>query len=171
MPNLIFTLTPDVLKVAELSFNSLIINLGRTCRMFYNPKIIPCINCVYDSINRKSSGVYLSGGPYPFPMGSQCPVCYGKGTITEDAYEDVTLLIQEDVKQFQKIGNLNFPNGSIQTKGFIADLPKIQRCDYMLKHVDLSSVLPQKYKLYGEPLCPGNIVQSKYFVCLWERIL
>lgn len=163
-------LTPDVLNVAKLAFDSLIYTLGKTCRLFITPKTLRCINCIYDPINKRSSNIYLTGGPYPFPEGSQCPLCGGKGIIVEEAYDDVILLIQEDVSKFQKIGSLNFPDGSIQTKGFITDLPKIQRCNYMLKHVDLSSILPQKYKLSGEPICPGNIVKSRYFVCLWERM-
>ena len=167
----IFTLTPDIKAIISSAFDDIITELGKICRVYYTPKIILCVNCIFDSVNHRSTGLYLSGGPYPFPVGSPCPVCFGRGTITEEAYDDVNLLIQEDVKQFQKIGNLDFPNGSIQTKGLVADLPKIQRCDHMLKHVNLSDVLPQKYKLLGEPICPGNIIQSRYFICLWERVM
>lgn len=164
-------LSTSIRNGSRNAFDSLIVTFGKTSRLILPPKITYCDNCKIDPIGKKSSNIWINGGPAPFPNGSLCPMCEGKGTIAQEVYYDVTMLIQEDPTKFEKIFSVNFPDGAIQTKCFITELPKIQQCQYMIKHLDLINVLPQKYKLFGEPLCPGNIVQSRYIVALWERVI
>lgn len=127
-------------------------------------------NCHYDPIGKKSSNRYLHGGPISFPMGSICPLCGGVGYKAIEVEETVTLLINEDPKTFQIFGSTAIHDGTIQTKGFIVDLPKIMKCSYMIKDLNIRPYIEYRYKLASEPLVPANIAPGKIFVANWTRI-
>ena len=168
----IFTISDEIRQVAMDAFDTLINELSKTCRLYYPPKMQECSNCVVDMIGRKSSNIYLHGGPIPFPFGGMCPMCDGAGYKAIEVYHDVNFLVNENIKSFYKDGlpsNVNLPNGTIQTKGYITDMPKVKRCSHMIKHLALENYQTMNYTLYGEPLSPGNIIQGRYFVALWLR--
>jgi len=171
----IFTLSDDIKNLAHAAFTDLINELGKRCRLVFPPKMAPCANCVIDPIGNKSSNRYVNGGPAPFPMGSICPACGGRGRIATENSRDIILLVNENPKQFDnslKLNNANiyYPDGTIQTKGFIRDLPDVLKCTEMIKDLSIQPYIEYRYKRYGEPLSPGNIVQGAFFVCLWTRV-
>jgi len=165
----IFTLTDDIKRIATDAFDDLLDTLGRQCRLYYPPKSIRCENCSLSLVGGKPSNKYLHGGPQPFPLGSLCPACGGNNIIMTEVYTDINLLITEDIAKYKKLENINIPNGSIRTKGYVNDMQKVMQCDYMIKDHEQQGILYQKYRLYGEILMPGNIIKNRYFVCYWER--
>jgi hypothetical protein len=171
----IFTISDGIRNLAKDAFSDLINQLGKPCKLIFPPKMTACANCIPDPIGNKSSNRYNTGGPAPFPMGSICPVCGGKGQIATENSRVVTLLINEDPKQFDKSLQLNnsniyYPDGTIQAKGFIADLPDVLKCTEMIKDTNIQPYIEYRYKRYGEPLSPGNIVQGAFFISLWTRV-
>lgn len=171
----IFAITPEIRNLAKAAFSDLIDQLSKPVKLVYPPKMERCDNCVYNPVGKKSSNVYVTGGPIPFPLGSICPLCGGAGMRATENSDIVNLLINEDVKTFDKSlkldnTNIYYPAGTIQCKGYVRDLPKILKCDYMIKDMNLQPMMEYRYKRYGEPMVPGNIVQDYFFISLWQRI-
>lgn len=164
----IFTITQDIRDVAINAFDTLIIELGKTCRLYYPPQMVAC-NCTADPVGEKPNNYFDNGGSVGFPLGSVCPECNGSGFRSERAYSDVLMLVNEDPKTFYKEFGVNIPDGFIQTKCLIESLNTILRCDYMQKDILTSDYLNTTYKINGQPIMPGNIIQRRYVVALWEK--
>jgi hypothetical protein len=167
----IFEITQSIRDLATAAFSDLLDQLGKPCKLFYPPRMKACSNCIADPIGHKSTNRWLRGGPVEFPFGSICPLCGGQGAIAEEVSETVNLLVTQDVTKFEKIGisNVNLPDGIIQTKGYLSDLSKILKCDYIIVNTNIQNIITQRYKLFSEPVSPGNISQNVFFICLWQR--
>lgn len=166
----IFTITDDIRNIASKAIDDLIDQLGKRCRLVYPPTYTLCPNCIFDSIGNKSSNHYKHGGPVSFDSGI-CPMCNGVGREATFPTEIINLLCAWTPKEwFILPENLRIPDGDLQTKGYLADLPKIKRCVEMVMEVANEAYGHWRFKLAGDPIEPGNIVQGRYCVCLWKRI-
>jgi hypothetical protein len=169
----IFTLDADTKSVITQALDDLITELGKPCRLEYPPKWAPCVNCVYDPIGNKSSNRWLSGGPMQFPNGQTCPMCNGVGQLATAVTEVITFLCAWEPRKFWfPIPNLQIrsPYSIVQTKGFLKDLPKIERANFLYFQTPIEGIARKKYKLFKEPGDPSNIIQNRYFVASWERV-
>lgn len=168
----IFTLTSSVKSVITAALDDLITELGKNCMLVYPPKMTACVNCVYDPIGKKSSNVYLSGGPTPFGATQRCPMCDGAGRMAIPVQESIKLLCSLDPKKFFMpvpdipIGS---PEAYLQTKGMLSDLPKIKRADFLIFQTDISGIIEKKFRLFKEPADISNIIQGRYFVATWKQ--
>lgn len=166
----IFTITPGIRQIASDAIDDLINQLGKPCRLVYPPIYTACPNCVFDPIGNKSSNRYKHGGPVPFQFGN-CPMCNGAGREATFPTEVVTLLCAWTPKQwFILPENLRMPDGDLQTKGYISDLPKIKRAVEMDMEISQEAYGHWRFKLASDPIDAGNIIQGRYCVCLWKRI-
>jgi len=163
----LFTLTPDILALAKTAFSDLIVEMGKNCELYYT-NTIPCENCIPDDMIGRGS-VYNGTGPNPFNLG-MCPLCNGTGNSQDFTSEIIRMSVNKEIKSFfGKVPNIRIPDGSIQTRGYIADLPKVLRCDHMICQVELKPYIVETYKLYGTPTDKSNIVQNTFFYATWER--
>ncbi len=168
----IFTLQQSIIDIMDAALGDLILYLGKNCRIVYPPVITPCTNCLRDSIGNKSKNIYLHGGPFPFPQGSICPVCDGTGSTRAEEVTEVTrFIVTWSPKKFNDapVDPARIAKGVIEIKGYIIDMPKISRMSYLVPHIDIEGYAHYRFRLVGEPISPGNIVQGKYFVALLER--
>lgn len=173
----LFTLDNDIKSVSQDAFDTLILQLGKPCRLNYPPTQNYCPNCVFDTAAGKSSGSYLQGGPTPFPNGTICPACGGKGYLAVSQSGIITMLcnFKPSVWQLQAIFgpktpvNLRVPNGLCLTKGFLTDVPKVVKCQDAVLATNVEPYLRYRFQLASEPVDNNSIVQARYFDCLWER--
>jgi hypothetical protein len=152
----------QLIHVTEV-FDAMINQWGKTCKLVYPPKYVPCSNCEF--------GTYKTGGPMPFTFGL-CPMCNSNGTKAEEVSENVILLInwRPSIWEYPILNtNIVKPNNSIETKGFMSDLPKILQCDHLVI-LNVDGYKHFKFKLNGEPVDQGSVVQARYFKALWNRI-
>ena len=73
-------------------------------------------------------------------------------------------------KTFNNIGlEVDIPNNSIQTVGYMSDYPKLMKAKELL--VDIGSYNKMRYKRSGEPI-PQGFKQNptQYIVVFWERV-
>lgn len=145
-------------------------DFGVNCKLIYPPIKTSCDNCVYDTLNDRSSNQYNGSGPMPFTFGI-CPWCDGLGfkeTLTTDI---IKLRLSFSRKNWIKIGPiLNIPDSSLQALGFLTDLPKIQKAKKMEANCDQSGYGSVIYNLSSEPTTYG-FKNNRYIISMWHRQL
>ena len=168
----IFNISADIKKIAQDAIDDLIDQLGKDCELVYPPIPETCVNCELDPIGNKSSNHWTNGGPMPFPNGSICPMCNGEGLHFKEITRSIKLLIANSPSEwFVKMpAGLQVPAGTIQTKGYIKDLPDVLKTRKLIVQLSLEPMVRFTYELAGEPIDQGNIVQNRYWVAVWNRI-
>lgn len=166
----IFTITPQIRKIAADAIDDLIDQLGKDCLLQYDALKIDCPNCIYDISTNRSTNKYQIGGPRPFPTGTLCPVCKGVGTLNSTHTDTVRMLCQWNPRKFNILpGNLEVPNSWVQTKGYMTDLPKIMQSKKMIIELPITPYIRATFNLWGDPIDAGNIIQGRYFIALWKQ--
>lgn len=174
-------ISADIRATAAAALDSLMApqengGLGKHCKLLFDPKRTKCPNCYWDQQNQRSANHYRPGGPQPFPDGSLCPVCLGKGVIEQEVSQDIVMLCNFNPRTWLVLPgldpstiNLQIPGGAVQTKGWMTDMEKVLQSRRMILDFPNQGIHRYLYELAGEPVSPGNIVQGKYFVALWRR--
>lgn len=81
----------------------------------------------------------------------------------------IVLKVYYDPKTWINVGgNIQVPNGTIQTVGYLSDLNKIFQAKGLIAHEDINSFKELRYERLGEPATFG-FKQNRYFSCLWSR--
>lgn len=130
-----------------------------------------CSNCIFNSSNGCSSGIFSGTGPKPFPEGSICPVCMGQGTIIADAVEEnINMLVIFDSKYFINlpVQSINIPGSVAQTICCIDYYPKIKNTYEAVLNTDISDITSQVYERTSEPQ-PMGLGRSQYILTTWKR--
>lgn len=169
MANL-FTLTNQVKSVAQNAIDSLIDQLGKDCLLIYPPTPIACPNCIPDPIGNKSSNKWITGGPMEFYNGP-CPVCNGEGVRYDNHTETIRQLISSEPSKFfiKPPAGIQIPDGMIQCKTYFSHINKIVQSQEMVLQPSVQNTIRWRYKLVGEPVDVGNIIQNRYIVSIWRR--
>lgn len=92
-------------------------------------------------------------------------------TVTEvEKLTDIKLKVYWDAKEWIGIGdnNLNIPNGSIQTIGFMSDLQAVLSAKELIVHKGIKDIKEMRFTRYGEHI-PMGLQQNRYFACYWSR--
>jgi len=135
-----------------------------TCTLvFGGQKFVACVNC--------AGGIYVPGGPIPFPNGKICPLCNNKPIQVEET-EEVSLAVFFDQKKWRTMATRTSPktfNELAETMCAITLYPKLKAC----KHIILDNVnelyARSVYKRMGEPE-PCGFGDMRYILTAWERV-
>jgi hypothetical protein len=150
------------------------------CDLIYQgTKFSDCPNCIYNAVGNKSANRYQAGGPNPFPNGSLCPVCQGKGklmpqAVTEDLYMGV-FWNYKDWKEFgltsagNRADSLNFPEGIVKTLSKIETYSQIMRCTEAILDTSLENYARHRFTRQGEPN-PHGLGAPAFIVTTWKRV-
>ncbi len=94
----------------------------------------------------------------------------GTKTIKEtEVLTDIKLKVYWDEKQWTGITKgIVVPNASIQTIGFMTDLPKILSAKQLLVHKGIKDYKEMRFERVGEHT-PLGLKQDRYFACFWKR--
>ncbi len=66
-------------------------------------------------------------------------------------------------------GNIQVPDGTIQTIGYLSDLDIILQAKALIAHTAINNIKELRYQRLGEPSTFG-FKQDRYFACLWSRV-
>jgi len=94
----------------------------------------------------------------------------GTKTIKEtEVLSEIKLKVYWEPKQWIGVTNtLVIPDGSIQTLGFMSDLPKILAAKQLIVHQDIKDYKVMRFERINEPI-PVGLRQNRYFACMWKR--
>lgn len=170
----IINLDADTRATMQGAFDDLIGIAGKPCLIVYPPRWNLCGNCIFDPMKQLSSNRWKTGGPMPFPAGAPCPLCSGKGRRADEVSETITMICTWVPKPWYNKGpqvdELRIPYGLLQTKGFLTDLPRIQKCDHLQVELPIQGVLVANYKLVAQPGDLHHFIQGRYCVAKWEMM-
>jgi hypothetical protein len=83
---------------------------------------------------------------------------------------DIKLKVYWDQKNWVNVGgNIVVPDGSIQTIGFMKDLPKILQAKALIVHKNIKDYKELRFERIGEHV-PMGLRQNRYFGCMWKRV-
>jgi hypothetical protein len=130
-----------------------------------------CGNCVFDTIQHRSTNRYNNTGPSPFPEYSICPVCQGAGMIDKSKDETIYMAVLFDHKYWLNWGSktVNINDGMIQTICSIQYMPKIVNCKEMIVNQNMNNYGNYNYTRAGDPE-PVGLGNHDYIVTLWKRL-
>lgn len=98
---------------------------------------------------------------------------YDRGikTIREiETLSEVKLKVYWDQRNWIGVaGNIQIPDGSIQTIGFMTDLPKVLKAKALIVHKEIKDYKELRFERMGEHI-PMGLRQNRYFACNWRRI-
>jgi len=98
---------------------------------------------------------------------------YDRGTKTIKEVEtlsDIKLKVYWDAKQWIGVaGSIQIPDNSIQTIGFMSDLPKVLKAKSLIVHKGIKDIKEIRFQRFGEHI-PIGIKQERYFACFWTRV-
>jgi hypothetical protein len=82
----------------------------------------------------------------------------------------VKLKVYADPKTWINVaGNIAVPDGTIQTVGYMSDLPKILQAKAMIVHDAIQGYKELRYQRMGE-YTPTGFKLDRYFSCFWKRV-
>lgn len=168
----LFTLDSATKSTIQDALDDIIAEFGKDCRLVYEGKWAACVNCLIDATSGKSTNRWRTGGPVPFQIGV-CPQCKGTGRRAEEVSESVRFKVEWEPKNFEypvEGLDLRVPHSVCQIKGYLSDLPKVNRCDHIIIQTPIEGIIQARFKLYGEPISPGNIIQGRYFVAALKQL-
>lgn len=92
-------------------------------------------------------------------------------TIKEtEILTDIKLKVYWDSKQWYGVtDSIVLPQGSIQTIGFMTDLPRVLAAKNLIVHKDIKDYKEMRFERYGEHI-PLGLKQNRYFACFWKRV-
>jgi len=144
-------------------------NDATVCKLIYPPKHDECENCIYSPQTNRSSGIYKSGGLYPFTTGTLCPFCGGEGRLTIPQEEAVRVRFYAKPSKYLSLEvRLANPDGKAYLIAYISDLPKFQRAVEIVVNSPLRGIKQWKYQFDGGPQ-PHGLGHDRYFIQLLQR--
>jgi hypothetical protein len=136
---------------------------GVTCQLVSINKVEEIVHTPNNNIPEKNSinAHRIRGGDYE----------RANKIIKEvEVLTDIKLKVYYDPRQWVNVGgNIKAPEGSVQTVGFMSDLPKILQAKAMIIHKDIKDIKELRYEMMGE-YAPVTFKNDRYFSCLWKRI-
>jgi hypothetical protein len=151
--------------VDELINNNFI---GKDCTVYYPPTRTECPNCTVVKLASGSSNQYKTGGPVPFTVG-MCPYCAGEGYQETHPTDSIRLRIYWNKRDWAKVApQLQVPDAQAMTIGFLADMDKCLRSQYIRLVDEQGHLMIYRFTLAGEP-SPHGFGKSRYFIAYWKR--
>jgi hypothetical protein len=139
----IFEITDSIRQIASNAIDDLIDQLGKDVKLVYKPIFVPC-DCARDLIGRKGPHVWQTGGPSNVAGPTSCVLCNGTGKKEIVATDNIKLLCNIDIKGFETLPETDIrvrqTGNVVRTKGYVADMPKVVKCDYAIFQVPLEGV-------------------------------
>jgi hypothetical protein len=148
-------------------YDNLIESFGVSCKLIYHSKFIASTSNLQLADSTYISNTGLHGGP----IGSTSHEKGGQNLIAEESSEDIIMVVDWTIKDKKIFGkNINLPHAIIKTRGFLEDLPKLQKCVEMQINLPNQPITVGSYRILGEGDDIFSISKNRYFFCYWERI-
>ena len=156
-----------LINVYRGAIDSMINQLGKNLFINFPPIVEPCVNCFFDSVRRRSTGIYIPGGPRPFKRGRQCPWCKGRGFEETPNTKCIFGLIKWDPKEILNYGiDVSDYSGVVRVNTFLTEAVDIIKARTAVIDYDQKEPLRLRTKLLKGPV-PVGLREDRYCVRCW----
>jgi len=160
---------PDsLIRIYQSRIDALINQLGKNVYLEFDPIRDPCPNCKYDTIRKRSTGIYIIGGPRPFQRGRQCPYCKGRGFTETPVNKCIKCLIKWNPKDAENFGiSVSNKKGIVRLKTFLTESDDLTRAKTILPNHDIIGQMQLRARLIRGPI-PVGLREDRYCISFWE---
>ena len=135
------------------------------CTLVYGgQKFENCSNC--------QGGVYVPGGPIPFPNGKICPLCQGTSRREVEQTDTIYLMPIFNSKKWTTTiikTSPKYPNEVCETMSLLSTMPQLKACKHIILDSTNSNYTRNVFKRLGEPE-PCGFGDMRYIITAWERV-
>ncbi len=160
----------NLIRIYQSRIDALINQLGTNVHLEFNPIKTPCPNCTFDNIRKRSTGIYIPGGPRPFSRGRQCPWCKGRGFEETPVQKCIKCLAKWNPQDAADFGiSVSKRKGVVRLKTFLTEADDLIRANTVIAEADIVSQLKLRVKLIKGPI-PVGLREDRYCISFWELL-
>ena len=160
----------ELIEIYQSRIDALINQIGKNVYLEFSPIIDPCPNCTYDTFRKRSTGIYIPGGPRPFERGRRCPYCKGEGFLETEVNKCIKALIKWGVSANQNFGlSLSERKGVVRLKTLLTDADDIARAKTAIVNHDIVDQMKLRVKLIRGPI-PAGLREDRYALSFWKLV-
>lgn len=141
--------------------DAMIADFGVNCQLVYTEKIEEISESIPRPKQRRSLNVQDRNDSSGFSRGT-------KKYKTVENTENIKLRVYWNKKDWIKIGDIDVPDGSIQTIGYLTDITKINKAKALIVNTDVDGYEEYRFEKTAESF-PWGFKQNRYVVCFWSR--
>jgi hypothetical protein len=141
--------------------DEMITSFGVSCSLIYTHQVEVITESVPTVKQRRSLNIQNRNESAGFSRGSST-------FKTVENTDTLTMRVYRNKKDFIKIGQIDVPDGAIQTISYLSDLPKLNRAIALITDTQLSAHETYRYVKVSEPV-PHGLEHDRYIICLWKR--
>lgn len=161
---------PALIAIYQSRIDALINQLGKNVYLEFDPIRAACPNCTYDTLRKRSTGIYKAGGPREFARGRRCPYCKGRGFTETAVNKCIKCLIKWnpiEAKNFD-IAISNY-KGIVRLKTYLTLADDLARARTIIVNHDIVDQMKLRVKLVQGPI-PVGLREDRYCISFWELL-
>ncbi|UCG02426.1 MAG: hypothetical protein JSW11_00240 [Candidatus Heimdallarchaeota archaeon] len=160
----------NLINIYQSRIDAVINQLGKNVLLEFDPIRGECLNCEYDTLRRRSTGIYKIGGPISFKRGRPCPYCKGKGLIETTVTKCIKCLIRWNPEDMGNYGiSVLQRKGIVRFKTFLSSIPDLIKTRTAISNYDIMNRTILRVKLISGPI-PVGLREDRYCISFWEMI-
>ncbi len=161
-------ITDKLIQVYQSRIDALINQLGKNVLLQFDPIREPCPNCLFDTIRKRSLGIFKPGGPRPFIKGRKCPYCKGRGLLETPVTKCIKCLTKWNPRDAENYGiSIQQRKGLVRLKTFLTESDDLRRARTVVVNSDVSDQMTLKMRLLKGPI-PVGLQEDRYCITFWE---
>jgi len=169
-PTASIQIKPALISIYQSRIDALINQLGKNVYLEFDPIREPCRNCEYDTIRKRSTGIYKSGGPRPFARGRKCPFCKGRGFEETLVNKCIKCLIKWNPRDAENFGiSITQRKGIVRLKTYLTEADDLARAKTVIVNHDIVAQMKLKVRLIQGPI-PVGLREDRYCISFWELL-
>lgn len=163
-------ISDELIGIYQSRIDALINQLGKNVLLIFDPIIEPCVNCKFDVVGHRSTGIYKIGGPIPFDEGRKCPYCKGVGFLEIENIKCIKCLIKWAPGEiFNYKISVTKNDGIVRLKTFLTDCSDIIRAKEAIIDHDIEQTFKLRVRLIKGPT-PVGLRQDRFCVSYWQLL-
>jgi hypothetical protein len=164
---------PTISALVQDGIDTMILELGKDCKIVVEGDKAQCPNCLFDSSAEKSAGVYNGTGPRTFTR-PPCPICGGTGydPTTSEAVIIKKFSIRRNVRPSEVLvpGQITKAITIARIKGYVTDIPSLANMKYIILDYLNEKYTTERYVKLTDPSPTGNLVAGRYFIMYLQKV-
>jgi hypothetical protein len=160
----------EIITIYQSHIDALINQLGKNVTLSFDSQLEQCPNCIYDAINKRSTGVYKQGGSRPFIRGKKCPYCYGEGFLETYTQKCIKCLIKWSPHDIERYGiSIEKKESVVRFKTYITEMNDLLRASSAIVDLNQVDITELKVHRIKGPI-PIGLREDRYCISFWELI-